>query len=72
LAGIFVDRLVDDDQQAGAMQRQNMVMQIAIPAVVAIFAAVAFEHTRNVVRPAHWSMIPKSAYWFSEKIMLKQ
>ena len=53
--GIFVDRLVDDDQQAGAMQRQNMVVQIGI-AALASFAAVAFELARNFTRPAHTNL----------------
>ena len=30
--GVFVDRLVDDDQQALARQRQHMLMQIGIVA----------------------------------------
>jgi hypothetical protein len=51
--GIFVDRLVDDDQQPGAVQRQYMVVQIGIAALATAFAAVAFEHTRNVVGSAH-------------------
>jgi len=51
--GIFVDRLVDDDQQPGAVQRQNMVVQIGIAALARAFAAEAFEHMRNFVRSAH-------------------
>src|SRR5215472_2589643 len=35
-----------------------MVMQIGI-AALAPFAAIAFEKTRNIVRPAHGSMIPR-------------
>ena len=49
--GIFVDRLIDDDQQPGAMQRQHMIVQIGIAALA--LGAVAFEHTRNFVRSAH-------------------
>jgi hypothetical protein len=53
-----------------------MIVQIGI-AALASFAAIAFERTRDVVRPAHASMIPKKPapdlirgeYRFSEKIM---
>jgi hypothetical protein len=65
--GIFVDRLLDDDQQPGAVQRQHMVVQIGIAALAPAFAAIAFEHTRNFVRSAHWnfySTIRKSGYRF--------
>jgi hypothetical protein len=51
--GIFVDRLLDNDQQPGAVQREHMVVQIGIAALAAAFAAIAFEHTRNFVRSAH-------------------
>jgi hypothetical protein len=73
--GIFVDRLIDDDQQPGAVQGQHMIVQIGIAALAAVFAAVAFEHTRNFVGSAHrdfHSMIRKGGYRLSEKIMLKQ
>ena len=48
---IFVDRLIDDDQQPGAVQRQHMIVQIGIAALT--FAAVALEHTRNFAGFAH-------------------
>ncbi len=50
---VFVDRLVDDRQQPGAVQRQDMFVQIAIAALRAAFAAVTFEQTRNFAGPRH-------------------
>jgi membrane-anchored protein YejM (alkaline phosphatase superfamily) len=45
--GVFIDRLVDDDQQAGTVKRQDMFMQIEVAALVTALAAIAFQHLRN-------------------------